>query len=265
MVETLQAASLQTRESPTGSAIRRIGVSDLWASLREGWDDFRAIPTQLVFLCILYPIIGLVFARSAARGELTPLLFPLAAGFALVGPLFAVGIYELSRRREQGLPLSWVNVFDVARSPQVGSVAFLGVLLGAIFVGWMVAARAILWATMGQAEWPNMEAFWADVLGTPEGWSLIVWGNLVGAAFASLVLAISVISFPALLDRDIRVGEAVGLSLQAVAANPLPMALWGAVVAGLLALGSVPLFVGLAVVLPVLGHATWHLYRKVVV
>lgn len=246
-------------------AIRRIGVEDLRHALRRGVDDFLATPTQLVFLCILYPIIGLMLAVAAAQGDLFQLIYPMVAGFALVGPLAALGLYEISRRREAGRPVSWLTVFEVRHSPAIVPIAGLGVILVAIFLLWLTAARIIAGATIGADVSPTMGSLVDRVLGTSAGWTMILVGNAVGFVFAATVLVITVVSFPMLLDRNVPLGVAVRTSVRAVQANPGTMALWGLLVgAGLLA-GCALLFVGLAVVLPVFGHATWHLYRRVVV
>jgi uncharacterized membrane protein len=171
-------------------------------------------------------------------------------------------LYELSRQREQGLNPSWQNAFDVLHSPSRGAIAALGFLLLVIFVLWVAVAQAIYIATFGYQPAASVPDFVRQVFNTPAGWKLIIIGNGIGFLFALVVLAISVVSFPLLLDRDVGAVEAVLTSLRAVAANPIPMAVWSLIVAGLLVIGSVPFFVGLAVVLPVLGHATWHLYRR---
>jgi uncharacterized membrane protein len=259
MDNVLRTASGVGRAAP---AVRRIGIGDLAAALRSGLADFLQAPTQLFFLCVLYPAIGLVAATLAAGGDAMHLFYPMAAGFALVGPVAALGLYEISRRRERGLPASWRNVFDVTRSPAIGSILALGLLLVGLFLLWLWAADAIFAATLGRL--PAGTALQDALFATPEGWRLIWLGNLVGFCFAAVVLVLTAISFPMLLDRDGGVAEAVATSVRAFAVNPLPMAAWGLIVAALLFLGSLPLFIGLAVVLPILGHATWHLYRAVV-
>ena len=245
--------------------VRRIKAADLRDVLARGFSDFGANRTDVIFLCVMYPLIGLVLGRLAAGYEMLPLLFPLASGFALVGPFAALGLYEMSRRHEQGIGAGWTDAFGVLRSPSFGSIMLLGLLLTAIYVIWLIAAYFIYRGTLGPQPPASTATFVHDVFTTRAGWALILIGVGVGFLFAVLVLAISVVAFPLLLDRDVRLVTAVGTSIRAVAANPGPMALWGMIVAGSLAIGSIPLFVGLVVVLPVLGHSTWHLYRKVVV
>ena len=249
---------------PARPTIRRIGFADLKEALAQGFDDFTSMPTHAMFLCAIYPIIGLVLARLAFGYSILPLLYPLASGFVLVGPLAALGLYELSRRREAGLPGEATHAFDVLRSSSVGAIAALGLLLLVIVGVWLAVANAIYVADFGYAPPASFTSFIHDVLTTPAGWNLIVVGNGVGFCFAVVVLTISVVSFPLLLDRDVGAAVALLTSIRAVAENPLVMAAWGLIVAALLALGSLPFFLGLTVVLPVLGHATWHLYRKVV-
>jgi uncharacterized membrane protein len=244
--------------------VRKIGLADLKDALRRGLADFSAVPSHAVFLCLIYPIVGLVLARVMLGYDLLSLLFPLAAGFALVGPFAAIGFYELSWRREQGLDVSWGDAFDVLRSPSRGAIAALGFLLLVIFAIWIAVAQTIYIANFGYEAAASIPDFIDQVFTTPAGWRLIIVGNLVGFLFAVTVLTISVVSFPLLVDRDVGAVEAVLTSVRAVAANPVTMAAWGLIVAALLVIGSLPFFFGLAVVVPVLGHSTWHLYRKVV-
>ncbi|WP_226381382.1 DUF2189 domain-containing protein [Falsiroseomonas ponticola] len=243
--------------------VRRIGMEALGTALRRGWADFVAAPTQLMFLCVLYPLIGLLAGTLAAGGDAMHLLYPMAAGFALVGPVAALGLYEISRRRERGQAAGWRNVFDVLRSPAIASIAGLALLLAAIFLAWLWVAHLIFAATVGTLPADAGDAM-RVVFATPAGHRLLLWGNLAGLGFALAVLVLTVVSFPMLLDRDGGVAQAVSTSVRAFAANPVAMLGWGLVVAVVLLLGSLPLFIGLAVALPVLGHATWHLYRLVV-
>ena len=249
---------------PAHPVVRRIGLADLKDALSKGFDDFWAMPSHLVFLGLIYPIAGVCLAGLTFSNNALPLIYPLASGFALLGPFAAIGLYEVSRRRELGLETTWQHAFDVLRSPSIPSILALGVLLMVIFLAWMATARSIYETFFGPLAPASYAQFLNEVLTTPHGWKLIVWGNAVGFVFAVVVLSISVVSFPLLLDRDVGAAVAVQTSIRAVAANPVPMAAWGLIVAGLLVLGSLPLLVGLAVVMPLLGHATWHLYRKVV-
>ena len=244
--------------------VRTIGLADLKDALALGWDDFAAMPSHAVFLCLIYPVVGFVIFRLVLGANVLPLLFPLAAGFALIGPLAALGLYEMSRRREQGLDVSWKHALDVFRSPSLGAIIVLGLMLVAIFLVWIAVAQAIYVANFGYTPAASMPDFVEQVLRTPAGWTLAIVGNAIGFLFAVLVLTLGVVSFPLLLDRDVGVATAILTSVRAVLANPFTMAVWGLIVAALLLAGSLPAFIGLAVVMPVLGHATWHLYRKVV-
>jgi uncharacterized membrane protein len=243
--------------------VRRITAADLRDVLRRGFEDFGAYRTDVIFLCLLYPVIGLVLARMIWGYGMVPLLFPLASGFALIAPFFAVGLYEMSRRREAGKNTGWADAFGVASSPALGSIMALGLLLLALFVLWLGAAHIIWLLTLGPEPPVSLQAFVQDVLTTRAGWTMAIVGIAVGFVFALAVLVLSVVSFPLLLDRDVGLGTAIATSLQVVRANPGPMMLWGLIIAAALVLGSIPLLLGLAIVFPVLGHATWHLYRKV--
>jgi uncharacterized membrane protein len=252
-------------ENPALPKVRKIATSDLIDALARGFDDFRAMPTtNVIFLSLIYPVVGLILARMTFGYDVVPLLFPLAAGFALLGPLAAIWMYELSRRREQGLDISWRHAFDVFRARSFGAIAALGCLLMVTFLVWVAIAHAIYVANFGYAAPTSLTQFLRDVFTTRAGWTLIIVGNGVGFLFAVAVLAISVVSFPLLLDRNVGPVAAATTSVSAVVTNPVPMALWGLIVAVALVVGSIPFLLGLAVVMPVLGHATWHLYRKVV-
>ena len=251
-------------DTAAAPVIRTIGLPELHRALQRGWEDFKAVPSHAIILCIIYPVLGLVLARTVLGYSILPLLFPLAAGFALLGPFAALGLYEMSRRRERGEQATAWDAFEVVRSPSFGAMLGLGVLLLALFVTWVATAQAIYIAAFGYAGATGISDFAERVLTTPQGWWLIVVGCSVGFLFALVALCVSVVSFPLMLDRHASAGDAMVTSLRAVARNPVPMAVWGLIVAVLLVAGSLPAFLGLAVVIPLLGHATWHLYREVI-
>jgi len=245
--------------------VRRITPADLKDALGRGLDDFFAMPSHAIFLCVIYPLLGLWLISLASGYSLLPLIFPLAAGFALIGPFAAIGLYEVSRRREAGLDTSSSHAFDVLNSPSLGAILLLGLLLMVIFLIWLAVAQAIYVADFGYSPPSSVRQFVEDVLTTPAGWNLIVVGTGTGFLFAVLVLTISAVSFPLLLDRDVGAAVALFTSIRVVTESPLTMMLWGFIVAALLVIGSLPFLLGLTIVMPVLGHATWHLYRKAVV
>jgi uncharacterized membrane protein len=251
-------------DAPAQIIVRRIGFTDLKDALAKGADDFYAMPTHAMFLCMVYPIVGLLLARLAFGYSVLPLLYPMGTGFALVGPLAALGLYELSRRREAGLPVSAVRAFDFLQSTSISALIALSFLLLGLFVLWIAFANAIYIVNFGYASPQSIGIFVQDVLTTRAGWNLIVIGNGVGLIFAVVALVISTVSFPLLLDRDVGAAVALLTSIRTVRKNPLIMATWGLIVGALLFAGSLPFFLGLTVVMPILGHATWHLYRKVV-
>jgi uncharacterized membrane protein len=255
--------TLETLHTPP-PAVRRITLADLGYALGRGVDDFTAFRTDVIFVCVFYPLAGLVLARLAFGYQMLQFVFPLASGFALIGPFVAVGLNEMSRRREAGIEVGWADALAVVRSPSFGSIVLLGLLLMAIFLLWLVAAWAIYMVTLGPEPPVSVASFIRDVFTTNAGWVMIGAGIGVGFLFALLVLAISAVSFPLLLDREVGVDTAIRTSLRAVIANPGTMAAWGLIVAGGLVLGSLPFLLGLILVMPVLGHATWHLYREVV-
>jgi uncharacterized membrane protein len=241
--------------------VNRISFADLRAALTEGFDDFLAFRDDVLFICLIYPVAGFVIAEATG---LAPLIFPLFTGFALVGPFAAVWLYEMSRRREHGEAASWIEAFKSFGSPAAAATFKLGLLLIGIFALWLVTAMKIYTATVGQEMPTSFASMVHDVFTTSAGWALIFLGVGTGFLFALVVLSISVISFPLLLDRRISVGTAIATSIRAMRASPGPLLAWGFIVASALLLGMIPAMIGLVVALPVLGHATWHLYRKVV-
>ena len=250
--------------------IRTIGLEDLRIALRQGWDDFLNKRGDLLFLGFIYPAVALLAALVTSNSSVLPLAVPVAAGAILMGPAAASGFYELARRKELGLESGWRHFFDAQRGPAADSLMTLTAMLGLLFLVWIMAAWMIVLATMGTVSMGTVssgtaEGFLQTVFSTRIGWEMMVAGNLVGLGFAILALAMSVVSFPMLVDRPVGVRVALRTSLRVTAKNPVTIAAWGLVVGTLLVLGALPALVGLGVVLPVLGYATWHLYTRAVV
>src|SRR5438034_1877916 len=219
------------RDAAAAPVIRTIGLAELGRALRRGWEDFKAVPSHAIVLCVIYPVLGLVLARTVLGYSVLPLLFPLAAGFALIGPFAALGLYELSRRRERGEEASAWHATEVVQSPSFGAMLSLGTLLLTIFVVWVATAQAIYVSIFGNAPAAEIPNFATQILTTPQGWELIIVGCGVGLLFAVVALCISVVSFPMMLERHAGAGDAITTSLRAVARNPVAMAAWGLIVA----------------------------------
>ena len=262
MPATTVSASAKSRSKVI--PVRQVTNADADAALREGWADFMEMRGDLIFVGLIYALVGIVAATAIMGGPLLALLFPILAGVGLLGPVAALGFYEMARRRESGLHSNWQHFLDVRKRPGANEIGVVAALLLAIFVAWIFVASGLYLASFGWWEPPSIGAFLSRVFTTPEGWALIVIGNAIGLGFAALVLGISVVSLPMLVDCDLSASQAVSTSWRAARANPGVMFRWGVIVAALLVLGSIPFFVGLAAVLPWLGYATWHLYTKLV-
>jgi uncharacterized membrane protein len=249
--------------------VRKITLADLKEAVSKGIDDFRAMPSHLFFLGLIYPIVGIWLVV----GNSPLFLAPLLVGFPLIGSFAALAFYEISRRREAGLipesheygiDAAWKDAFGVIRSHLNFSILSVGLLLIVILTCWIFTAQALYSAFFGAAPPESTTAFLRDILTTSQGLKFIAVGTAIGFLYAVVALSVSVLSFPLLLDRDVDVPVAIFTSVRAVLKNPLVMAVWGLIVALSLLGGALLIFAGLAVVIPVLGHSTWHLYRKTV-
>ena len=256
-----QMGSELTREMPR---VRRLELSDLKYALKAGAEDFAACRSDAMFLVLLYPLIGLVMAVTGFSMNLLPLLVPMIMGFAIIGPLAAVGLYEMSSRREAGFEPKWMDAFDVIRSPSFGAILMLGLYLTVLFVGWLICANSVYTWTLGPKAPSSLAAFATDTFTTPAGWVMIIVGSGLGTLFALAALAISVVSFPLLLDRHVGLPVAVITSVRVLRTSPVVTLAWGALIGTSLVIASIPLLLGLVVVVPIFGHATWHLYRRAV-
>lgn len=262
---TVEEAGHGPRTLPQSLAVQRIGVADIRYALARGLEDFNADPTHYLFLCALYPVVGLIAARMISGTDMLPLLFPLVSGFALIGPLAAVGIYEMSRRREAGIQVSWTDAFQVFRSPAIWEVVKLAALFAALFIVWVLIADLLYRVTLGNMATNSFGEFLHAVFTTGPGWALLIVGNGLGFLFALTALVLGLVSFQAVIDHHVPAEIAIRTSIAAARSNPTTVAIWGLTVAAILILGSIPLLLGLAVALPVLSHASWHLYRRLVV
>jgi len=244
--------------------IRKIGVQDLWAALKAGYDDFNAKPSLWHFLFIVYPLFALIFTLVLVREELWQLAYPIVAGLALLGPVVSVVLFAMSRRRERGLELRWRLALDFVHSPTFAPIVALSVFMMVLYVLWLYTAQVLYLYLFGAESPASFQALLGELGTTRNGLGLLIYGNALGFLFAFTALASSVFAFPLLIDRPASAITAVAASIKAVSTNLLVMALWGLVVVALLALGALLFLVGLAWVLPILGHATWHLYRRVI-
>ncbi len=262
MATQTMSASRSTRSKAI--PVRTITDDDLRSSLRQGYEDFGDLRGDLIFAGLIYTIIGLAAVVMTTSRPLMPFFYPVVAGVALLGPIAAVGFYELARRRESGQEVHWFNFLDVRKRPSLDDMGMVAGLLLLIFVGWLLATAALYALIFGWQTPASLGDFLSMVFTTARGWTLIIAGAVVGAIFGWIVLALSVASLPMLVDCDVSASEAVSASWRAAHANKGEMIRWGIVVTALLVLGSIPLFVGLAFVLPWLGYSTWHLYTRLV-
>src|SRR4029453_3066932 len=263
MAQEKSFRDVQVRSSQI--AIRTIGLNDLWQSLKKGYDDFSAMPNVGVFLTIMLYLLFALFLTLFLLGDnLLHLAFPIVAGLTLIGPVVSVGFFQLSRRRERGLDAGWRTAFDFVHTASFAPILALSVVMALLYVAWLFSAQFLYFGVFGHDPPVSASDFVTQLATTRRGAGLIFYGVLLWFIFAVTALAISVVAFPLLLDRPASAATAVAVSFGAVTSNLMVMAVWGAIVVVLLAAGAIVFFVGLAAVLQILGHATWHLYRKVV-
>jgi uncharacterized membrane protein len=248
----------------TDPVVRRIAAGDVIEALGKGMRDFQALPLYGLAVGACYAGGGIFIVLSITALGLTYLAYPLAAGFALIGPFAAVVLYEVSRRRERGeAPPSLGTIVSAVRArPEIGWMAFVSVF---VFLMWMYQVRFLMALFLGlHASFSTIQEFIKVVLSTNEGLAFLAVGNVEGAVLSLILFSLTVVSFPLLLDREVDFVTAMITSVRAVTMSPAPMIGWAAVIVVLLIVSALPFFLGLLVTLPVLGHATWHLYRRVV-
>jgi uncharacterized membrane protein len=254
---------MATSSGKSDPVVLRISAADVVEALVRGLRDFQALPLFGLLFGALYAGGGMLIVLSVTAFGMVYLAYPLAAGFALIGPFVAIGLYEVSRCREAGRVPTLGGIWRTMRSrSEIGWMAFVTLF---IFILWMYQARLLVALFLGvNASFPSLQEFIATVLTTSEGLIFLMIGNLIGAALALILFSLTVVSFPLLLDRDADFVTAMITSVRAVVTSPVPMVGWAVVIVVLLVVSALPLFLGLLVTLPVLGHATWHLYRRAV-
>ena len=243
--------------------VRSITAGDIAEALGEGLRDFQAVPLYGLAFGALYAAGGIAILLCLMAFGLVYLAYPLAAGFAMIGPFVATGLYEVSRRRETGQAISIGAIWATVKARgEIGWMAFVTLF---VFVVWMYQVRLLIALLIGlHASFSSLREFITVVLTTNEGLLFLAIGNAVGAALSLILFSLTVVSFPLLLDRDVDFVTAMVTSVRAVVKSPVPMIGWAAVIVVLLAVSAIPYFLGLVVTLPVLGHATWHLYRRII-
>lgn len=241
-----------------------LDMADLFAALRAGLADFLAMPQYGLFFAGVYVALGLVVGYFSFVAQELSWLIPATAGFPLIAPFVAVGLYEASRRRELGEPLRWGGVFGALKGHGDDQILSMGVIVFVAFGFWMIVAHAIFAIFMAQSG-VSAHGGWAmvEALMTPPGLAMLTVGSAVGAIMAYAFYAMTVISLPMLVERKLDFLTAIISSLRTVKHNAFIMLVWAAIIAAVLFLAMLPVFLGLFIALPVLGHATWHLYRRV--
>ncbi|ADZ72069.1 DUF2189 domain-containing protein [Polymorphum gilvum] len=260
----------QGTTAPVPPAVRRdpvvnaIGITDIVDALAAGLRDFRRAPQFGLFFGAIYAGGGLLIILTASAFQMSYLSYPLAAGFALIGPFIAVGLYEVSRRLEAGETLSWPSVLGVVWAQRGREISWMAFVVLFVLIMWMYQVRLLLALFLGFQSFATFGEFVSEVVSTPEGLMFLLVGHVVGAILSVILFSLTVISFPLLMDRDRDFITAMITSVRAVVTSPLPMVGWAIVVTVTLIISMMPAFMGLLVTLPVLGHTTWHLYRRCV-
>ncbi len=245
--------------------VNALSIDDLSKCLRNGISDFLKAPLFGLFFGAIFVIGGIFIVQSLFVWKKVWLIYPVMIGFPLIGPFAGVGLYEVSRRLEKGEALAWDTVFFVVWKSIGGEIKWMAFVMLFIFWVWMYQVRLLLALFLGNMSFPSWEKFFQILTTTTEGWSFIVVGHVVGAFLAMVLFSVTVVSIPLLLERDRDFITAMITSVKTVFQSPVVMLSWGVFVTLAIMLSFVPAFLGLLVVLPVLGHTTWHIYKKAVV
>ena len=253
-----------TPAASTMPKVNALTAADLRACLAQGISDFARAPLYGLFFGAVFTIIGMVIVLALTSWGTPWMIYPFAIGFPLVGPFAAAGLYEVSRRLENGSPLGWSQVLSAVWAQRRRELSWMAFVMLFVFWMWMYQVRLLLALILGRMSFSTLEKFLTVVFTTEQGWTFLAVGHLVGGALSLVLFSITVISIPLLMDREVDIITAMITSVKAVLASPLPMLLWGVAVTLAVLIACAPFFLGLLVVLPVLGHATWHIYRRAV-
>lgn len=253
-----------TREQPQAPEVIPVTMSDIRAALAAGWRDFRRAPSFGLFFGGFYALGGILISGLMFWWNMIYMVIPLVIGFMLIGPFVAVGLYEVSRCLQEGRPLTWKGVLGVMMKQREREFVWMSFVTLFVFWVWIYQVRLLLALFFGFKTFSTFGSFLHILFQTANGITFLIVGNIVGALLSLVLFSLTVVSFPLLLDREVDFITAMITSVKSVVTSPAAMIGWGICIAVLTVLAIVPAFVGLIVVLPVLGHATWHLYRKLV-
>ncbi|MEL6435556.1 MAG: DUF2189 domain-containing protein [Pseudomonadota bacterium] len=244
--------------------VNELTVDDLKDALAKGWADFRRAPQFGIFFALAYVLGGLLIVQSLFVWEQSWMIYPVMIGFPLIGPFAAVGLYEVSRRLASGEPLAWNEILQVIRIQSSREMAWMAFVMLFIFWIWMYQVRLLVALFLGRLSFSTLERFTEVVFTTSNGLWFLAVGHVVGAFLAIIMFSVTVVSIPMLLDRNVDFVTAMVTSVKTVFASPMVMIGWGLLVTLAVILSMMPAFLGLLITLPVLGHATWHIYTKAV-
>ena len=261
MVKQPQAKTPSTNTMPV---VRQIGLGDIRAAFAAGVGDFRRAPLFGLFFGGFYALGGLLVVAFIARLDMHYMIYPFAIGFPLVGPFVAVGLYDVSRRLQGNRALTLTGVLTTVWRQKGRELSIMAFVTLFIMWMWMYQIRLLVALFLGFRSFSTFDGFTDIVLNTGDGLRFLIVGHIVGAILYAVLFSVTVVSIPLLLDREVDFVTAMITSVKAVLVNPFAMMVWALVVLVLTGLALLPAFLGLFIVLPVLGHATWHLYQRVV-
>lgn len=244
--------------------VNAISFGDLLACLKAGLSDFARAPLFGLLFGGVYALAGIIMVLAVTRWNMSWMIYPLAIGFPIIGPFAAVGLYCVSRRLQNGEPLGWQPVLSLVWAQRRRELSWMAFVMLFVFWVWMYQIRLLIAIMLGRMSFSTLDKFLSIVFTTPEGWAFLAVGHIVGAILALIMFSITVVSVPLLMERDIDFVSAMITSVKVVLKSPVPMIAWGIFVTLAVIAASLPMFLGLLLVLPVLGHATWHLYKRAI-